>query len=337
MTICKNAYLSKSEMAVNAQYILDYLMQRGWSKESVCGMLGNMETESNINPCIWEDLNSGNKSGGFGLVQWTPSTKYTEWAVANGYSPTDIDGQLNRLQYEIDNGLQWITKQTYPISFQAFKVNSAGYSVEQLAQAFLLNYERPEDQTQPARSTQARYWYDTLTGSSGGGQKPFFPTTEGLNITSKYGWRDHPITGELDFHAAIDISGGGVNHPVYATQTGIVIENGFNSSMGNFLRIQHTGDPYFSQYLHLAYPSSFGVGSQVYRGQEIATMGTTGSSTGIHLDFAIAIDNNSWFGENGTIDPELYLEMTFGETDNRDNLHSNLIHLFLCGALRNWS
>ena len=52
--------------------------------------------------------------------------------------------------------------------------------------------------------------------------KPAWPTTEGLTITSKYGWRINPITGEQQFHTGIDI-GGGVNHPIYATQTGFII------------------------------------------------------------------------------------------------------------------
>ena len=158
-----------------------------------------------------------------------------------------------------------------------------------------------------------------------------------MPITSHYGWRTHPISGEPDFHAAIDISGNHQNRPVYATQTGIIIENSFNSSMGNYLRIQHTADPYFSQYLHLAERSPMAVGAQVYRGQEIAIMGTTGDSTGIHLDFAIATSNSGWFGEAGTIDPELYLEMEFGGGQNpSENLHSNLIHLYLCGAMIDW-
>lgn len=165
MTVCKNAFLSTEEMTINAQYIMNDMTTRGWTPETVAGMLGNMETESTINPCIWENLDSGNLSGGFGLVQWTPASKYTDWADANGYSWTDINGQLQRFEYEIAAGIQWIETSSYPISFQEFKENTAGYTVEDLAQAFLLNYERPADQTQPNRSTQARYWYDNLDHS----------------------------------------------------------------------------------------------------------------------------------------------------------------------------
>src|SRR5690606_26296512 len=142
--------------------------------------------------------------------------------------------------------------------------------------------------------------------------------------------RTHPISGEPDFHAAIDISGNNVNHPIYATQTGTVIANYWNDSTGWTVRIQHSGDKYFSQYLHLDSQSPLNVGSVVNKGQQIGVMGTTGDSTGIHLDFAIAENNHSWFREIGTIDPEVYLQMSFGggdESSNKKRRMTSLIHM----------
>lgn len=159
--------LTRSEMTENANYIYSFLSARGWTKESIAGMLGNMETESTINPGRWQN-DFEHPSNGFGLVQWTPSTNYTAWATNNGYEHDDIDGQLIRLDYEIDNGLQWIPTSSYPMSFAEFKVSTR--SPEELAQAFLLNYERPQNQNQPSRSTQARNWFDTIEG--GGGTVP---------------------------------------------------------------------------------------------------------------------------------------------------------------------
>ena len=177
--IAENRYLSAAEMAVNAEYIWNKLTAAGWSKNSVAAILGNMETESTINPAIWENL-TPEPSNGFGLVQWTPSTKYSIWADANGYLYTDIDGQLARLQYELDNGLQWITTESYPMTFAHFKVSTD--SPETLAQAFLLNYERPADQNQPARSTQARKWFTRFAGGS-----PVVKTQKGLSKLLLYG------------------------------------------------------------------------------------------------------------------------------------------------------
>ena len=54
------------------------------------------------------------------------------------------------------------------------------------------------------------------------------------------------------------------------------------------------------------------MGTTVTKGQEIGTMGTTGSSTGIHLHFQIATSPTGFHTEDGTIDPEIYLDMDFG-------------------------
>jgi murein DD-endopeptidase MepM/ murein hydrolase activator NlpD len=328
------------EMTVNAQYILDYLTSRGWTENAVAGMLGNMQTESTINPAIWQNLDAGNTALGFGLVQWTPATKYFDWCQANGLTPAEMDSNLKRIEWEVENNQQWISTGDYPLSFQEFKISTD--TPEYLGQAFLRNYERPADQTQPDRSTQARYWYDTLTTGNPPitGSKPAFPTTAGLPITSPYGWRTDPFTGEQDFHGAIDIGGNGVNHPIYATQDGIVLTNVYSDSAGYMVVVQHTGDTYYSRYLHLASQSPIPVGTTVTKGQEIGTMGTTGNSTGIHLDFGISKINGGWNTEENTIDPEIYLQMTFGGGENPPPANSDkrtqMIKMLLADTLNGW-
>jgi hypothetical protein len=189
MTISKNEFLTLDEMKINAEYILTYLLNEGWTKNSICGSLGNMQTESTINPGIWQNLDEGNESLGYGLVQWTPSTKYTNWCQDLGLVPGDMNSNLLRIIYEVENGLQWIATSDYPLSFQEFIVSTE--SPEYLAQAFLKNYERPADQDQPNRSTQARYWWDTLEGTG-----TIDPTA--------------PIPGEKKDHAIYHLWLGGV-------------------------------------------------------------------------------------------------------------------------------
>lgn len=89
-----NNYLTESQMQGNALEVYNFFSARGWTLNAIAGMLGNMERESNINPGLWQSLNYGNYSGGYGLVQWTPATNYTDWASANGYSITDPQGQM---------------------------------------------------------------------------------------------------------------------------------------------------------------------------------------------------------------------------------------------------
>jgi hypothetical protein len=157
--------LTMTEMTVNANFILSYLSAKGWSKNAVCGMLGNMQSESSINPARWQsDVIRPSYTSGFGLVQWTPYQNYMNWVAGTQWDYKSMEGNLERILYEVANGLQWYSTSAYPLSFQEFTQSLD--TPENLAQAFIHNYERPADPTQPARSTQARYWFDNLDGST---------------------------------------------------------------------------------------------------------------------------------------------------------------------------
>ena len=162
--ITGNRYLTADEQKVNARYICDYLSARGWTLNAIAGLLGNMQTESTINPGIWQSLNEGNTSGGYGLVQWTPATKYLNWCVQKGIEASHMDSALERLEYELENGLQYYKTSAYPISFRQFKTSTK--SPEYLGQAFMRNYERPANQSTTARGQQALAWYEYLTGAA---------------------------------------------------------------------------------------------------------------------------------------------------------------------------
>lgn len=80
-----------------------------------------------------------------------------------------MDANIYRINYEVENGIQWIATSTYPLSFEEFKTSTQ--SAYDLALMFLANYERPADPNQPIRGTQAEFWFEYL-----GGIKPV-PTT----------------------------------------------------------------------------------------------------------------------------------------------------------------
>jgi hypothetical protein len=167
--------LTMDEMTSNSEYILGYLSGHGWTRNAICGMLGNMQSESTINPARWQSDDVGNTSGGLGLVQWTPATNYLDWCTANSLDYRQMDSGLGRILYEVDNGLQWISTSSYPMTFTEFTHSTD--TPENLAEAFITNYERPADPTQPIRQTQARYWWDNLSGTGtidpgGGGTSP---------------------------------------------------------------------------------------------------------------------------------------------------------------------
>lgn len=151
-----NRYLTLAEMENNAIMVRNYLIQKGWTLNAIAGLLGNMQSESNINPGIWQDLNEGNLSGGFGLVQWTPATNFTEWATANGYTITDGTAQLKWINEETASFGQWI-----PISFNDFKTSTEPPAT--LASAFLKNFERAGVEVEAQRRTQAETWYTFIS------------------------------------------------------------------------------------------------------------------------------------------------------------------------------
>ncbi len=163
-----NFYLTLEQMQGNALEAYKYFSERGWSLNAISGMVGNMQSESNINPGIWQSLDYGNYSMGYGLVQWTPATNYTNWAAANGYDITDPTGQMQWINEVTTQVGQWIPTSGYPLSFDSFKGSEE--SPEYLASAFLKNFERAGVEVEKERRAQARYWYDFLGKYAAGSQ-----------------------------------------------------------------------------------------------------------------------------------------------------------------------
>lgn len=161
-----NTYLTQRQMKVNAQYILNYLRARGWTKNAVCGMLGNMQTESTISPGRWQNGDEGNMKLGFGLTMWSPASKFLNWADERNLYPVDMDSQLQRILFELTttdyNEKQWYPTSEYNYTFPEFTKSTKG--AYDLAAAFLYNYEKAKDLNQiPVRGNQAIKWYGTLS------------------------------------------------------------------------------------------------------------------------------------------------------------------------------
>ncbi|WP_027339248.1 peptidoglycan DD-metalloendopeptidase family protein [Halonatronum saccharophilum] len=107
-------------------------------------------------------------------------------------------------------------------------------------------------------------------------------------ITSGFGYRIHPITNQRHFHGGIDIAVP-KGTPVKASRTGTVLSSGWIRGFGETVTIDH-GDGIVTLYAHnsrlLVRP-----GQRVNQGDIISKAGSTGVSTGPHVDFRILIDN----------------------------------------------
>ena len=85
-----SAYLTQAEMENNATEFYGYFNSKGFTIESICGMLGNLQRESTINPGLKQ---TSSTSSGWGLIQWTPSSDLTDYASAYG-----VDWSLGEIQ-----------------------------------------------------------------------------------------------------------------------------------------------------------------------------------------------------------------------------------------------
>lgn len=166
---------------INARYIWQYLGSKGWSLNAVAGILGNMQSESSLNPALLEAIkgvswpsadatdkeiedyayrykaaHKNNRFPGYGLVQWTgkyaagvedtwKNQKYIHWCSERNLSPSDIDSQIERIIWECDNEEQfsrYYTKyESTGITFKEFSTSEK--SAYDLAGIFLACYERP--------------------------------------------------------------------------------------------------------------------------------------------------------------------------------------------------
>jgi len=112
----------------------------------------------------------------------------------------------------------------------------------------------------------------------------FIYPVKGARLSSPFGWRNDPISGERRHHAAIDLSApqGTV---VCAAMDGKVSALGYNATYGNYIILSHSGG-YQTMYAHL-HSISVKKGATVSQGTQIGTVGNTGYSTGPHLHFAV--------------------------------------------------
>jgi len=103
-------------------------------------------------------------------------------------------------------------------------------------------------------------------------------------ITSAFGYRKHPFTGENRFHCGLDI-GANIGTNVRAAGNGRVIFSGWKGAYGNVVVVAHKND-YITVYAHNS-KVKVRTNDTVRRGQIIAQSGKTGAVTGAHLHFEV--------------------------------------------------
>lgn len=131
------------------------------------------------------------------------------------------------------------------------------------------------------------------------GIKMNMPVGPSFPLTSKFGPRTHPVTGQPGtMHKGVDF-GAPTGTPIQAVADGTVTVAANQSGYGNVIYLDH-GNGVTTRYAHL---NSFNVrqGDTVKAGQQIATVGNTGMSTGPHLHFEVRKNNEA-------VDPMPYIK-----------------------------
>ena len=109
-------------------------------------------------------------------------------------------------------------------------------------------------------------------------------------VTSRFGNRSDPFTGETRYHSGIDIDGfGNDGAPVVAAASGEVITAAYDGSYGNYVIIDHGGTS--TVYAHMS-GLAVSVGQSVSQGQTIGYVGATGRATGTHLHFEVYVGDS---------------------------------------------
>jgi len=151
-------------------------------------------------------------------------------------------------------------------------------------------------QLEAEKAAAAVGYAGTVSGGASGTGSFVFPVASYVYISSRFGMRVHPITGEYKSHTGMDIASN-QGTAVYACDAGTVVLASWNGGYGNCIMIDH-GNGYKTLYGHLSV-ISVSNGQTVSQGETIGQVGSTGNSTGPHLHLEV-------YKNGSRIDPEQF-------------------------------
>jgi len=188
--------LSEEQQKENAQYIYNFFKKQGWTTEAICGMLGNMQKESGMNPGAWQSWED--EGLGFGLVQWTKKAQFfdfmridaaeaSELAESNPHKMMDIQldflvKSFGDLEGNREENVEKVVQGWYKGSAESYyeilpisdgvprqmtvkEFSKAEYNCKDLALVFHASYERSGDGKDDLqeRADAAEKWYRYFT------------------------------------------------------------------------------------------------------------------------------------------------------------------------------
>ena len=193
------------------------------------------------------------------------------------------------------------TTRTETVTETILEITITHKTPEEMAWQYSFNPRQNEYLALMSEPENQSLWAELLGGyTSGGGQivNPNtdwvgtsifqWPLPQSYTITSWFGYREDPFTGEISYHSGTDIGAPG-GTPILAAADGTVtIANAIDSWGGGYgyhIKVKHN-DTYDTLYAHCS-SICVTVGQEVKQGEVIGYVGTTGNSTGNHLHFEV--------------------------------------------------
>ena len=105
-----------------------------------------------------------------------------------------------------------------------------------------------------------------------------------VSLTSLFGYRWHPVTGQYRRHLGVDLAAKR-GQAIYTADKGVVLRAGWNGDHGNQVEVQHAGR-WVTRYSHLS-EVLVAPGEVLERGTAVGLAGETGLATGVHLHFEL--------------------------------------------------
>ena len=298
----------------NEEIVWNFFLAKGYEKRCIAGIMGNLQQESSINP---KAIQGGGKGPGTGLVQWGNNmdggrwNQLEDWAAKNKKDKWSIQTQLEWLYIEMEQKYhlnlfsKYLKKYGYSVGNDILGAFKKVDNIEHAVRIFEDTIERAGKPNYPRRIQYANGFYEKYKNYSGGSttasgqlQNP----TQNGRLTSPFGMRFHPKKKKNLMHTGIDLGGGG---PIFASDAGTVTKSAYHSGYGNYIIINHGtvgGNKLETLYAHLTNDVLVSAGAKVTKGQKIATMGTTGVSTGIHLHYEVRVNGKH-------VDPQKYIKI----------------------------
>lgn len=234
--------------------------------------------------------------------------EYEEYKAGIEVIKQDLEGQQAQLEAELDEANQLINQLSSDIESNA-AILAEFAAAEQQAETDVANMVIALEKKRQAEAAAAAAAAAAAGGGGSGGAVlsggSFIWPASSNYITSRFGLRIHPITGQQKSHTGIDI-GAGAGTNVLAAAPGVVTMASWNGGYGNCVMIDH-GNGYQTLYAHMS-SISVANGAAVSAGTVVGLVGSTGVSTGPHLHFEI-------FASGSRVDPEQFFSgLSFSES-----------------------